>query len=302
METGIVFDIERFAVHDGPGIRTVVFFKGCPLRCPWCANPESQLLSPQIGFIERNCVKCMSCVQVCPNAQTFVDIHCPDWNSCSACMQCVQVCLAGARVRYGRSISAEEVEEEVCRDAAFYENSGGGVTLSGGEACLQPDFAAAVLARCKENGIHTALETCGHIPWRDLEKVLRYVDCLLFDIKHMDTVEHTRHIGVGNELILENAQRACTVMDNMIIRVPVIPGFNESEEHMHRLGEFVNKELVTVRNIELLPYHSAGESKCTHIGRKYAYADAGKSALSAEYLVQLKNAIENNGLHVSIGG
>lgn len=302
MEKGMVFDIERFAVHDGPGIRTVVFFKGCPLRCPWCANPESQARSPQMGFIESNCIGCMDCTQVCPNAQTFIHTRQPNWEGCSACMECVRVCLAGARVEYGRMMDVEEVVAEVCKDVMFYKNSGGGVTLSGGEACLQPEFAAAVLARCREKGIHTALETCGHIPWYDFEKVLKHVDCLLFDIKHMDTAIHARHIGVGNELILENALKACATVKNMIIRIPVIPGFNESEEHMRWLSEFVSKRLSGVQGIELLPYHSAGESKRIHIGRDAAYMDASKGEPSMPYLMQTKKMMKESGLRISIGG
>ncbi len=302
MKDGIIFDIERFSVHDGPGIRTVVYLKGCPLKCPWCANPESQLISPQIGYVKGKCIGCMSCVQVCPNAQTFIKTHYPDWSGCSSCMQCVQVCLAGARVCYGRRMNVEEVVAEICKDLTFYKNFGGGVTLSGGESCLQADFAAAILAQCKENGINTALDTCGYIPWNTMEKVLRHVDYLLYDIKHMDTVEHKKFIGVGNELIIENAQRACTVVNDMIIRVPVIPGFNESEEHMCRLEEFVRTKLSSVKSIELLPYHSAGESKCAYIGRKYEYADGGKNKLSVEYVERLKKLMEKNGLHVCIGG
>ena len=303
MESGIVFDIERFAVHDGPGIRTVVFLKGCLLQCPWCANPESHTFAPQLGYLESKCIGCMRCARVCPcHDEADTATGRPDWEKCTACFRCVDACLSGARIPYGRRMRVDEVVKQVLKDKPFYENSHGGVTLSGGEACCQPAFSAGILSNCRKYGIHTSLETSGHVQWDIFQQVIAHVDCLLYDIKHMDSCAHERVIGVGNEKILDNAQRANGMVEQMIIRVPLIPGFNDSLEHVERLMDFVSAKLKHVETIHLLPFHTMGESKCPQIGKQYAFLSAGEGTFAPEQLDRLRRTMEAGGFRISIGG
>lgn len=269
--SGIVFDIERFSTHDGPGIRTVVFLKGCPLRCQWCASPESQERAPQMGFLQNQCVGCERCVRNCPQGEYFHRNHMPDFQKCVRCFHCAEDCLPGARVIYGKRLSAGEVVAKAAEDLPFYLSSGGGVTLTGGEVSAQPDFASEILSRCHEKGIHTAIETCGFAPWESFEKVIRFTDCLMFDLKCMDSAVHKRYTGVGNESILANAAAASRLVGEMIIRVPVIPGVNDSPDNFLRMAEFVTGKLRGVKQVDLLPYHSMGASKAANIGRRYPF-------------------------------
>lgn len=298
--TGTVFDIERFSVHDGRGIRTVVFLKGCPLRCGWCANPESNAVKPQIGFFPEKCAYCKKCTEVCPGRELFLTAGKVDWQNCIGCLECVDACLYEARVAYGRTMSAGDVVKRVLRDRVFYQNSDGGVTLSGGEVCMQPDFAAAILELCRQENIHTAIETSGFAAWKNLEKILRHVDQLLFDFKCMDPEKHRKFTGVDNQVILENAVRAAELVDEMIVRWPVIPGVNDSDENAHQMAAFLAKNMPKVKRVDLLPYHSAGKSKCEHIGKEYAYAVPYE--LTGERVAQLQNILCKAGLDAKVGG
>lgn len=297
---GTVLDIERFSVHDGRGIRTVVFLKGCPLQCEWCANPESQQLRPQIAFFANKCALCLKCTEVCPFGEVFKEQHRIEWEKCTRCMQCVDICSYGARVLYGKKMSAEEVVEIVKRDKVFYSNSRGGVTLSGGEMSMQPLFATEILKGCHKYDIHTAAETCGYAPWEPFFQILNHVDLLLYDIKHMDPAKHKERIGVDNALILENARKASEFVEEMIIRFPVIPGFNDTDENVHALVGFLKEKLPRVRRVDMLPYHSMGESKCERIGKSYPFKYKG--TLSDDKVQHLRDILADAGFLVSIGG
>lgn len=298
--SGIVFDVQRFSVHDGPGIRTLVFLKGCPLRCAWCANPESQLPVPQLGFHAEACTLCLRCVAVCPNGAEFRETHEVPWAKCSGCLECVEECLSGARVTFGRRMTVEEVVGTVRRDVVFFRNSGGGVTIGGGEATVQAEFTENVLAECKRLGIHTAIETCGHVAWPKLERILRHVDVLLFDIKHMDSQLHRERTGVGNETILENAARASRAVPQMVVRYPLIPGFNDDPAAVEAASTFLIQQLPTLRRVDVMPYHSIGASKSRQIGKPYGYDENASN--SQEVINRTRSILESHGLEVSIGG
>jgi len=267
---GLVYDIQRYSINDGPGIRTTVFFKGCPLKCLWCDNPESQEPFPQLLYSEQLCVRCYRCVKACPTGATTIS---PDGaieierDRCQACGNCVKACLSEARAISGRRMTVDEVLEIVKSDRLFYQNSGGGVTASGGEAASQSDFVLELFKRCQECSIDTALDTCGYVSWEALEKILEYTDLVLFDIKHMEPGRHQELTGVSNKLILDNAIRIARKGIPMVIRVPLIPGYTDSIENIKALGEFVSEAGLT--RVDLVPYHQLGESKYRRLCKKY---------------------------------
>ena len=297
---GVVFDTQRFATHDGYGIRTLVFLKGCPLRCEWCTNPESQAFEPQMGLFVDKCSGCMKCAAVCPHGESFRNGGVVEWEKCEGCLECVDACLNEARVTYGREMSVDEVVKLVVRDKVFYKKSGGGVTLGGGEATCQPDFAAAILERCREEGVHTALETCACTPWETFSKVIRHVDLLLMDIKHMDPDKHREKTGVANHIILDNAVRAAATVGDMIVRLPLIPDFNDTPENIHALGAFVSQRMKPVNRLDILQYHSVGESKNARIGKEYIFKH--ENELTPEKVGEVRRILESYGLKVSLGG
>lgn len=298
--TGTVFDIERFSVHDGRGIRTVVFLKGCPLRCGWCSNPESQKIKPQVGLFAEKCSFCLKCTEVCPYGEMFRNEHKMEWEKCTHCMKCIDVCPYGARILYGEKMTVCEVVDVVKKDKVFYNNSSGGVTLSGGEVSVQSKFAAAVLKKCHEERIHTAVETCGYSQWEPFYSILEHTDLLLYDIKHMDSKKHRDGTGVDNVLILENARKASECVEEMIIRFPVIPGFNDTAENVQSMARFIKEKLPRVHRVDMLPYHSMGQSKCERIGKEYPFQ--AKAPLSEEQIQHLKEILLDAGLEVSVGG
>ena len=250
-----IFDIERNSFVDGPGIRTTVFFKGCNLRCAWCHNPESQSGKPQMMFYENKCMGCGKCKNVCKN------------ETCTLCGKCTVYCPADARKVCGKEYTVEEVFSEIIKDKAFYKNSGGGVTFSGGECMLQMDFLIEILKKCKENGIHTAVDTAGHIPFERFEKILPYTDLFLYDVKIFNPEKHKKCIGVGNELILENLKKLFATGAKIWIRIPVISDINDSIEEMQAIKEFLDKN-GKPEKIELLPYHAMGENKYSAIEKE----------------------------------
>ena len=256
MKTATLFDIERNSFVDGPGIRTTVFFKGCNLRCAWCHNPESQSAKPQMMFYKDKCSGCGKCKEICPT---------PD--NCTLCGKCTFYCPADARKVCGREYTVDEVFAEVIKDEAYYDNSGGGVTFSGGECMLQIDFLLEILKKCKENGIHTAVDTAGHIPFESFEKILPYTDLFLYDIKCFDSEKHQKYVGVGNKIILENLSKLFQANAKIWIRVPVISGINDSIEEMHFIKDFLDKN-GKFEKIELLPYHAMGENKYAAIEKE----------------------------------
>jgi len=258
---GVIFNIQRYSIHDGPGIRTTVFLKGCPLECFWCQNPESQRKKPEVFLNKEKCTLCGQCVAICPTGASTLSAESStiDRSKCIGCGKCVEACPNEARSLVGREATVDEVMQEVVRDRRFYENSGGGVTLGGGEPATQPEFALAILQRCKEEGLHTVLDTCGYAPWPIIEKLLEYTDLVLYDIKCMDAKKHHGATGKPNDIILENAKRIAKYKP-MMVRVPMIPGFSDSAEEVRAIANFVKEELGSV-DIDLLPYNKWGESK-----------------------------------------
>ncbi len=280
----IVFDIQRFTVHDGPGIRTEVFFKGCPLRCLWCGNPESQRLQPGVGVYGDRCIgvdKCGFCIEACPvegeGALIVKDgrVTAIDRQACTACLRCAASCPSlKTLVVYGKEMSVDEVMEIVLADRDFYEKSGGGITLSGGEVFLQPDFAVALLEACKQCGLHTCVESTLHCRPEILDRVYPLVDLVITDIKHMDPVEHKRLTGVGNERILENIRKTVAQGMPLVIRIPVVAEHNDGVENIDATADFIVEELNNeVRQVQLLPYRQLGLEKYKSLGMDYPMGD-----------------------------
>jgi len=264
-EDGIVFDLQRFSVHDGPGIRTVIFFKGCPLRCKWCQNPEGLDPRPEISFSKEKCLGCQECQKVCPvQAIVFEGMKRIDRQLCDRCGKCVEVCYAQALQIIGRSYTPAQLLEEALTDMPFFAGSGGGVTLSGGEPIYQTDFLTGFLPLCKEKGLHIALETCGCVPYEELEPPLRFVDLVLYDIKAIDTVLHKELTGRSNEIILENFKKLFEEHECEVkVRVPLIPTLTATEENLKDIMGFLKGHNIT--EVTLLPYHKMGESKLEKI-------------------------------------
>ncbi len=278
MAEGVVFDIQRFSLHDGPGIRTTVFLKGCSLRCFWCHNPEGLRTRPEIQFDPARCLGDGACARVCAVGVHVFDErgHVFDRTLCDACGQCVDVCAAEALTTTGRRMTAEVVVAEALADRAFYERSGGGVTLSGGDPLVQRAFTAEVLRLLRREGIATALETAANCPWEHLAGLLPDVDLFMIDLKHMDDAAHRAATGVGNGLILANVRRLAELGRRMVLRVPVVPGVNDAEANIEATGQFVRELIGRGRaqahdadpapELELLPFHRLAGDKYRRLG------------------------------------
>ena len=312
--TGKVYDIQGFSVQDGPGIRTTVFLKGCPLRCPWCHSPESQQFHAQLSWMAMRCAgieKCGKCLDACTkraispgrvvqHAATQEDIRHVQINRtlCDNCGECAGVCYQKALYICGTDYTVEELVKRVIKDKPFYDNSGGGVTVSGGEPLCQPAFTMQLLKNLKENGIHTALDTTGYVPFDVIGRVLPYTDLFLYDLKHMNSEQHRIVVGVPNELILENARKIAKAGGRMQIRIPVIPDFSDSAESIRDTGMFCKSLGEAVTMIQLLPYHNLGVMK-------YQRLDDSKVVLEAEppsdaTIHSLRELLESLGLPVTV--
>lgn len=297
-----IFDIQRYSLHDGPGIRTTVFFKGCPLHCLWCCNPESQSQAIELGYHLEKCIGCGSCVKACPQGMISLGeagIHI-DQSRCAECEEkfCTKACPAKALVTYGRMTMVEELIEEVAKDAAFFSQSGGGITASGGEPLAQPNFLARFFAECQRQGFHTAVETSSAVRWAAFEAILPYTDLFLCDLKHVDPEAFHRQTKGDLSLVLENLAKLRERTERMIIRVPLIPGFNDDEETLAELSGWLSNH--EIADLHLLPFHRLGDEKYRSMGRAYAYGD-NKPQTPAQ-LQQLAAIARAHGLHVQLGG
>ncbi|MCL5126310.1 MAG: glycyl-radical enzyme activating protein [Deltaproteobacteria bacterium] len=300
---GLIFDIQSFCVHDGPGIRTVVFFKGCNLKCVWCQNPESISMNPELSYSETRCIHCGLCADACsfnailrtPSIPTF------DWKACQTCMACTQVCPSRALRPIGTWMTVDEVMQKTESDRVFFENSGGGITFSGGEPTVQSKFLQALLEEAGRRKFHRALETNGHLPEERFAELISHVELVLFDVKHLDSKRHKNLAGVGNRLIQRNLEQLSrTNRVRWIPRFPLIPGVNDDTTHVKNLG----KRLKTLgaREIHILPYHRLGDAKRRELG--YPQPDLMKcvSVPSKAEVAEIVKVFEHLGLSTSVGG
>lgn len=297
---GMIFNIQRFSVHDGPGIRTVVFLKGCHMNCPWCSNPESLRLEQEIMYYPANCIDCNKCLDVCPAGA--IDFSVPsrvNRGKCNICGKCAGVCYANALVMAGQEKTVEEILEILKKDNIFYRNSGGGITISGGEPFVQYEFLEQLLKGCKANGWHNTIETTGHTTTKILKLILPLLDLVLMDVKHMNDEKHKEHVGVSNKNLLDNARVIAESGVSLIIRVPVIPGFNDDLMNINATAGFA-VSLSNVKDLHLLPYHRLGQEKYGYLYREYQYE--GLVPPARNDIEELKTIVETYGLCCSVGG
>jgi len=296
---GNIFDIQRFSVNDGPGIRTTVFFKGCPLRCLWCDNPESQSGHSQLMFIESLCTRCGNCVAACSrkaNTQASDGTIRLNRETCQNCGRCAATCLSGARVISGKAMSLREVMEVIGKDEMFYRNSGGGVTASGGEPTQQPEFLKKLFRACHQSGIHTTLDTSGYVAWPVLKEILKHADLVYYDLKHINPEKHRQLTGVDNGLILDNARRISRSGVPMVIRLPMIPGYNDATENIKEIASFIAS--LKVERVDILPFHTLGRKKYDHLGMAYRLGDL--KSYTGEEIARLVETFGALGLKVTV--
>jgi pyruvate formate lyase activating enzyme len=297
---GLITNIQRFSVHDGPGIRTTVFLKGCNLRCFWCHNPEDMNPYPEIQFFAERCILCNACVETCTHGAHTINDNGHEYNRdpCETCGECVETCYAKGLIQVGEWMDVEKVVNEVMADQPFYERSGGGVTFSDGEPLLQTDFVRSVFEQCRLEGIHTAVETAANLPWSRIESILPLVDLVMMDVKMMDSDKHQRATGVPNERILENASRLGQGPQPLIVRTPIIPGLNDTVEDIAAVAEFA-ATLPSLEYYELLPYHPMATSKYRSLDQEYDAADLKPP--SKEQMAALADVARRSGIDVRTG-
>ncbi|WP_117233049.1 glycyl-radical enzyme activating protein [Vibrio maerlii] len=289
---GIVFDIQKFSVNDGPGVRTAVFLKGCQMKCVWCHNPESLSVKPQLSFSKDKCVGCRECEKVCPKGVHSFDeqgTHNVNFEDCDACGLCVDACIHNALKVYGKEQSVDDVFAEVMKDKIYFDKSGGGVTLSGGEALKQFDFSLALAKKCKENGLHVCIETNGASKPDHYRQIAPYVDLFLFDYKATGEKTHKELTGLSRDFVQQNLALLNEIDAQVILRCPIIPGYNLSEEHLAAIAE-LSCSMPNIQKVEVLPYHNFGKGKAEEIGREYAVdAEVPEGEQIAAWLDKIKS-------------
>jgi pyruvate formate lyase activating enzyme len=301
MQSGLIFNIQKFSIQDGPGIRTTVFFKGCPASCPWCHNPESQSSTPQILLHEGRCIQCGSCLEVCPEQDAVPERGRAGEGEahCIRCGACVEACPSGARSLAGTEMSVREVVQELLADRVFYDQSGGGVTFSGGEPLMQLPFLRATLEACRSHGLHTAVDTCGHVPTEQLGSIVPLTDLFLYDLKLMEERRHLELTGIPNTTLLPNLRMLAELQAGLCIRVPIIPGINDDDENINAMASFV-AALDGAQEVELLPYHRTGIGKFERLGRHYPLRQT--EVPSNEHMTALARHFQAYGIEPTIRG
>lgn len=302
MQAGLIFNIQRYSVQDGPGIRTTVFFKGCPLSCAWCHNPEGLSSRPQLAVMESRCLRCGACHDACKHASASgaSDGPCPTTDvRCDLCGECVEACPTEARQALGKRMSVEELMVELLRDRLFYDDSGGGVTFSGGEPLLQAEFLEAMLQRCHEEELHTAVDTSGFTSIAKLEAIVPWTDLFLFDLKHLDEELHLRLTGVSNKPVLENLRWLGEVHSNIWLRIPLIPGCTDDPSFLDAAAEFA-AGLKGIRQVNLIPYHPTGVPKYQRLQLPSRFQSA--VPLSVEMMASATDRFRARGLVVHASG
>lgn len=297
-----ISNIQRFSVHDGPGIRTIIFFMGCILRCKWCQNPENLKARPQLMFNRQECISCGECVKVCPEHAIYFnekgEIQ-TDREKCKTCGNCAEVCYPEARKICGRSYTVDEVFKEILKDKIFYKNTSGGVTLSGGECTLFTEFVCELLEKCQQGSIHTTVETCGYTKWENIEKIAKFTDLFLYDIKVINPDKHRKWTGVDNSIILDNVYKLAKIGKNIIIRVPLIPSINDDEKEFRKIAEFVNS-INGVNILHILPFNQFGKSKYKSLDMKYSLNELKEQ--NEEAISRCKYIGKQYNLFINIGG
>jgi pyruvate formate lyase activating enzyme len=298
---GKILNIQKYSIHDGPGIRTTVFFKGCPLKCIWCHNPESQSFDNELLLYNKRCIGCKDCVETCKYGAIGFENGGIKFNrdKCISCGSCTEKCYAKARELAGKAMTAEEVIDQIKKDSIFYDESGGGVTFSGGEPLSQPDFLLELLEQCKKNEYHTAIDTCGYGATEIVTAASRMADLFLYDLKSMDDEKHVRYTGVSNKLILENLNAISRLGSRIFIRIPLMPGINDDKVNIKATAEVI-KNTSGIDQVNILPYHNIASDKYTRLGRQNGSVDI--PVPSEEHIESIKKEFLDCGIKVKIGG
>lgn len=297
---GYIFNMQKFSVHDGPGIRTTVFLKGCPLNCWWCHNPESQETLPEVMCFSGRCLNCGECVKECLEGALAFESGELKFirEKCRACGRCAGICPSKAREVAGREVSVDYVVSQVMKDRIFYDESGGGVTFSGGEPLMQIEFLYELLNACKDEGLNTAVDTSGFAPWQVMERVASKTDLFLYDIKLMDNEKHMKYTGVPNDVILENLKRLSGMGKSIWARIPVVPAINDDNENIMLTGEFLSK--LGIQKVNILPYHGIAGDKYSRMSKDYKLKDLKEP--SNMLMSEISECLKGFGLNVKIGG